>query len=308
MSGLRTSPAYWPTFVDPALAAMPRGSVPVSIVILALNEEANLGPCIQSCGFSDDIHVLDSGSTDRSIEVARSHGAQVWTNPFESFAAQRNWAIDNIPHKYAWVFHLDADERFTPELVCEVQKLVDLERDEAGWFVPNLLIFMGRWLKFASGYPVYQVRLFHRERLRFQAHGHSQRELTDGLIGTMHEPYLHFNFSKGLHDWFEKHNRYSSQEAAQAFAERGGALGLGSLFISDKIKRRRAMKSLAYRLPCRPTLRWLHAMILQRAILDGPAGWMYARLLAMYEKMTDLKLKELRLAAKSASKHGAHHP
>lgn len=293
MSNLRTSPAYWPSYVDPQAGKV---NVPVTIVILALNEEANLGPCIESCAFSDDIHVLDSGSTDQSVKVSKAHGAQVWTNKFESFAAQRNWAIDNIPHKYNWVFHLDADERFTPELVEEIQKLLDLERDEAGYFVPNRLIFMGRWLKFASGYPIYQVRLFHRERLRFQVHGHSQRELTDGKVDKLVEPYLHFNFSKGLHDWFDKHNRYSSQEAKQAFNERGSALKLGALFSGDKTKRRRALKSLAYRMPLRPTLRWCYTMFWQRAVLDGSAGWMYARLLAMYEKMTDLKLKELRLA------------
>jgi len=295
MSGQRTSPAYWPTYVDTSLAKL---HVPVSVVILALNEEANLGPCIQSCAFTDDVHVLDSGSTDRSVEVANAHGAHVWTNKFETFAAQRNWAIDNITHKYHWVFHLDADERFTPELVREMQTLLDLERTEAGWYVPNRLIFMGRWLKFASGYPIYQVRLFHRERLRFQVHGHSQRELTEGVVGTLNEPYLHFNFSKGLDDWFEKHNRYSTQEAQQAFDERGSALKLSALCSSDKTTRRRTLKSLAYRLPLRPTLRWLHTMVLQRAVFDGPAGWMYARLLAIYEKMTDLKLKELRLNEK----------
>jgi glycosyltransferase involved in cell wall biosynthesis len=301
MSAQRTSPAYWPAFVDPLIASMTPGSVPITIVILALNEEANLGPCIDSCAFSDDIHVLDSGSTDRSVEVAEAHGAKVWTNTFESFAAQRNWAIDNVPHKYHWVFHLDADERFTPGLVAEMRRIIDLERLEAGWYVPNRLIFMGRWLKFASGYPVYQVRLFHRERLRFQVHGHSQRELTEGVVGKLDEPYLHFNFSKGLEDWFDKHNRYSSQEAQQAFDERGRGAGSAGVFSSDRTTRRRALKSLAYRFPMRPTLRWLYTMVMQRAMLDGPAGWRYARLLAMYEKMTDLKLKELRLVQRHQS-------
>jgi glycosyltransferase involved in cell wall biosynthesis len=294
MNGPRTSPAYSPTYVDAQLAS-PR--VPVTIVILAFNEECNLGPCIRSCAFSDDIHLLDSGSTDRSASVAKAHGAQVWTNKFVSFAAQRNWAIDHLPHKYDWVFHLDADERFTPGIVNEMRELIARNPSEAGFYVPNRLIFMGRWLRYASGYPVYQVRLFHRQRLRFQPHGHSQRELTTGAVGTLREPYLHFNFSKGLDDWFEKHNRYSTQEAQQALAERTHKLRLSELMSGDKIKRRRAMKSLAYRLPFRPTLRWLHTMLTQRAVLDGPPGWMYARLLAIYEKMTDLKLKELRLNA-----------
>ena len=301
MSSLRVNPAYWPAYIDPDIAAMTPGSVPVSVVILALNEEANLGPCIQSCAFSDDVHVLDSGSTDQSVAVAKQHGARIWTNKFENFALQRNWAIDNIEHKYSWVFHLDADERFTPGIIDEMREIIARGPGEAGYYVPNRLIFMGRWLRFASGYPVYQVRLFHRERLRFQPHGHSQRELTEGVVGKLGEPYLHFNFSKGLHDWFEKHNRYSTHEAQQAIEERTKKANIGSLFSADAITRRRAMKSLAYRLPMRPALRWLHVMFAQRAVLDGPPGWMYARLLAMYEKMTDLKMKELHLAQRHKS-------
>ena len=103
--------------IDDTLASptpMPGTSrVPVSVVILTLNEEINIAQCLASCAWCDDVHVLDSGSTDRTREIAEEKGATVHINPFESCGAQRNWAIDNIPTKYNWIFHLDADEQFT---------------------------------------------------------------------------------------------------------------------------------------------------------------------------------------------------
>src|SRR5262245_28981375 len=193
-----------------------RGTPPVSVVILTFNEEANIAECLASCGWCDDIHVVDSGSTDRTCEIARQLGAQVHTHTLQPldasdqparnwFATQRNWTIDNITHKHQWVFHLDADERFTPELVAEMDKILAKAPSEAGFYVPNKLMLMGRWLKRASGYPIYQMRLFHLQRMRFREFGHGQREDCEGEIGWLKSPYLHFNFSKGLYDWLEKH-------------------------------------------------------------------------------------------------------
>jgi glycosyltransferase involved in cell wall biosynthesis len=268
---------------------------PVSVVILTLNEEDNIPGCLASCAWSDDVHVLDSGSKDRTVELSRSLGAGVHTNPFESFGAQRNWAIDNIPLRHDWVFHLDADERFTPELVRAMDRLVASGPAEAGFHVPSRLMFMGQWLRRAGGYPVYQMRLFHRARMRFCDHGHGQREQSEGQVGRLDEPYLHFAFSKGLHDWLDKHNRYSTLEARQMLAEGGegasaGAL-LGAVFGGDRIARRRALKRLTSRTPCRATARRLYTLLVQGGLLDGRAGWTYARMLAVYEEMIALKLR-----------------
>lgn len=271
-------------------------SPPASIVILTLNEEDNIGPCIESCAWCDDVHVLDSGSTDRTQEIARSAGATVHENPFESFGAQRNWAIDNIPLANDWVFHLDADERFLKPLVDEVASLLAEDPEEAGYYVPSKLMFMGRWLKRTGGYPTYQMRLFHKARMRFQDYGHGQREFTEGSIGTLREPYLHFNFSKGLDEWFDKHNRYSAAEARQAIEEANIPIGraLRSLAAGDAVGRRRAMKALAYRLPARSLLWMIYLMIFRLGFLDGRAGYNYTRLRAIYESMTATKLAVLR--------------
>lgn len=150
------------------------------MVILTLNEEINVADCIRSLAGCDDVHVLDSGSTDRTREIAAGLGAGVHVNRFESFGKQRNWAIDHIPLRHDWVLHLDADERLTPEGLAELRQVVASAPPHAGWYLPSKLVFMGRWLKRAGGYPTYQMRFFHKGRMRFMDYGHGQRELTQG--------------------------------------------------------------------------------------------------------------------------------
>ncbi|MHC4977198.1 MAG: glycosyltransferase [Planctomycetota bacterium] len=263
-------------------------------MILSLNEEVNIDACLASCAWCDDVHVLDSGSTDRTQEIARECGAEVHENPFTSFGAQRNWAIENIPTKHEWVFHLDADERFTPELVREMTELLKTQPSEAGYHVPSKLMFMGRWLKYSGGYPTYQMRLFHSGRMRFRDYGHGQRELTQGLVSTLQNAYIHHAFSKGLYDWFEKHNRYSSLEALQLLASRHDRIGLLDFIGGNPVKRRRAWKLLSYKLPARPLMRLCFTLFLQGGILEGRAGRSYATLLASYERMITLKVRWLK--------------
>lgn len=271
-----------------------RLTAPVSVVILTLNEEVNIADCLASCRWCDDAHVLDSGSTDRTREMAERLGATVWEHPFESFGAQRNWAIDNIPVKHDWIFHLDADERFTPALVREMNDLLRRDPSEAGFHVPSKLMFMGRWLKRSGGYPTYQMRLFHKQRMRFRDWGHGQREDGEGVIGKLGEPYVHYAFSKGLYDWLDKHNRYSSLEALQIIASRHERPTPQRLLSRDAVERRRAWKLVGYRLPFRPFMRWFVTLILTGGVMEGRPARTYASLLATYERMTTLKVRLLK--------------
>jgi glycosyltransferase involved in cell wall biosynthesis len=269
-------------------------STPVSVVILTLNEETNVAACLASCDWCDDVHVLDSGSTDRTVEIARQCGATVHVHPFKAFGDQRNWAIDNITTRHDWIFHLDADERFTPDLVAAIAALIATGPLEPGFYVPEKLMFMRRWLKRSAGYPKYQMRLFHKARIRFRDYGHGQRELTDGTVGMLDEPYLHLAFSKGLDDWLDKHNRYSSLEALQAYEGSREHWPLPWLMSSDPVRRRRAWKEFAHQLPFGPFARWFVTLFVRGGILEGQAGWTYAHLIAMYEEMIRLKLRLLR--------------
>jgi glycosyltransferase involved in cell wall biosynthesis len=268
---------------------------PVSVVILSLNEEINIKECLASCAWCGDIHLLDSGSLDGTQEIARELGAIVHVNQFESFGKQRNWAIDNITVKNDWVFHLDADERFTPEQVREMQRVLAENPQNAGYHVPSRLMFMGKWLKHSGGYPTYQMRLFHRDRMRFQDYGHGQMELTRGRIVKLKKPYLHYNFSKGIDEWYSKHNSYSRKEAQLAFDESRPTFELmRTIILANAVERRRAMKSLSYTFPFRATFIGLYMLFIQLGLFDGKAGWNYIRMRTTYERMIDTKLSALR--------------
>jgi glycosyltransferase involved in cell wall biosynthesis len=265
--------------------------VAISVVVLTRNEEINIAQCLESCAWCDDVHVVDSGSSDRTVEIARQHGAQVHEHPFLSFGQQRNWAIDHAGCKHRWQFHLDADERFTPELLAEVRRAI-IDRP-AAYLVPTKLMFRGTWLRRSSGYPVYQVRLIDSQRTRFIDVGHGQREQTSGPIVKLKEPYLHHAFSHGLGAWFAKHNQYSSEEARVALAElaRESVIRQAREFLfANGIERRRAAKRLTYRIRGR---RWFHFVwqyILRGGFRDGPAGLAHARLLSMYESWIESKM------------------
>jgi len=269
---------------------------PVSVVILTYNESSNILDCLASCAWCDDVHVLDSYSQDHTVELVRaSSGASVYQRRFSSFGDHRNWAIDHIECKHDWVFHLDADERFTSALVEAMRQRIGSDPVEGGFHIPHKFIFMGRWLKHTVGYPTYQMRLFHKERMRFTDHGHGQRELEGQRVGILDEPYLHYGVSKGIDDWIEKHNRYSTLEALEVLSESSRRPPLRTLFSGNRVDRRRAWKRLSFHLPLRPQVRWLMTMYFSGGVLEGRPGWTYARMLLLYERMTSMKVQLLKL-------------
>lgn len=266
----------------------------ISVLILTLDEEVNIGNCLDSVAWADDVLVLDSGSTDRTVEIARLKGARVMHRPFDSFAAQRNYGLreGNLAHE--WVLHLDADERVTPPLHDELVRVARHGGKDA-FRVPSKLIFQGTWLKHAGMYPTYQIRFGRRDALAFKQVGHGQRgDLSPDRIGTLDEPLLHYAFSKGISHWFERHNRYSTDEARHAAELMEEAIDWAGLLSDDVQRRRRALKDLSYRLPLRPLLRFLYVYVLRRGFLDGRAGFDYAVMMAVYEYMTTLKTRLLR--------------
>jgi glycosyltransferase involved in cell wall biosynthesis len=269
-------------------------SLPVSVLILTLNEEVNLEACVAALAGFDDVVVLDSFSSDGTVALAERLGARVYQRRFDTFAAQRNHGLEHLQLRHDWVLHLDADEVMTPALREEIAGAIRDGRFDA-YRIPSKLMFEGRWLRYSGMYPTYQVRLGRRAALRFSQVGHGQREaLAPERVGTLREPYLHHSFSKGLADWFERHNRYSTDEAAESVARLQGdtRTDWAGLFSRAPTRRRRALKALSVFLPFRPTLRFLYMYVLRRGFLDGRAGWTYCRLLALYEYMIVLKTRE----------------
>ncbi|QNN69278.1 glycosyltransferase family 2 protein [Thermomonas carbonis] len=259
-----------------------------------MNEAANLPRCLASIAWSDDVVVLDSGSTDATVEIAQARGARVITRPFDSFAGQRNHAMEHAQFKHSWVLHLDADEVVTEVLREELLAIACAASTRFPVFrVPSRIIFMEQWLKHAGMYPAYQVRFGRADALRFIDHGHGQREVQPPeQVGTLVHPLDHYNFSKGINDWFARHLRYAEHEARQMLAERAQPLRIGDMLSMDATIRRRGLKRIAARLPMRATLRFLYSYVLRRGFLDGIAGLQYARMLAIYQQFIDFNIQQ----------------
>jgi glycosyltransferase involved in cell wall biosynthesis len=266
----------------------------ISVLILTLNEEDNLEKCLQSLRWSDDIVVLDSFSTDRTVKIAEEMGAQVVQRRFDNWSTHQNWAVRNIPFKYPWVYYSDADEIVPAELRDEMLAVTrNADAEPVAYRLRYKNFFCGRWIKHCGIYPVWALRLFRPEKIRWERLVNPV-PVVQGAEGRLENHFHHYSFNKGLEAWFEKHNRYSSQEAEEGSkAIRNGFEDWASLFsLRGGPPRRRALKELAFRLPFRPTLRFLYMYLLRMGFLDGWEGLTYCRLLTIYEYMIVLKMRE----------------
>lgn len=264
-----------------------------SVLILTKNEEANIGACLESVSWCDDVVLLDSASTDRTCEIAAAAGARILRRKFDDFGAQRNYALDRGEFKHAWVFHLDADERFNESLRRECGEVIAKDEHSA-YFVANRLLFLGRWIKRSSQYPYHQVRLVKRGEARFAKSGHGQKEdLALRGTGYLRTPYDHLNFSKGIADWVERHNRYSSEEAAAASATCEGPIPFTDLLSADSLVRKRALKRLHARLPARWLFKFVYLYVWKLGFLDGYPGFAYCMLNGFYDFLISAKIKEI---------------
>ena len=252
-----------------------------SVVVLTLNEEKALPACLESVRSCGDIVVLDSGSTDRTLEIARQAGARVFTRPFDDFAGQRNHAQREIPFRNPWVLHLDADERMTAELDRECREAAK-RADVDGFRIAPMMYFQGRWVRHCTDYPAYQARLVRTPRFEFIQVGHGQREDPRMRMDNLAESYIHDMSVYGVDSWIEKHRRYARHEAASVLRDDAGG-AMGRLLSPDPIVRRRAVKRLSFALPFRPVLRFVYQYFLQMGFLDGPEGLRYCLLLSRYE-------------------------
>ncbi|MGC2161810.1 MAG: glycosyltransferase family 2 protein [Silvibacterium sp.] len=280
----------------------------ISILILTLNEEKNLPACLETCRWSDDIHVLDSYSTDNTVKIAQSYGAKVWFRKFDSFSQHQNWALENIPFKHPWVFYYDADERITSELAVSMQTAVRQPCDNVAFRIQRRDFFLGRWLRHVQMTPFYD-RLFRHQKMRYERLGHCVSR-PDGPVGTLPGYLDHFPFSKGIAEWVAKHNFYSTQEAQQILKNREENTSFRyrqALFAKDTHERRRNLKELYYRMPARPLLKFLVMYIGKRGFMDAGAGFAYSVLIAFYEYMIVLKLRELEQLQKAHSSLPAGH-
>jgi len=281
-------------------------ATPVSILIPIKNESANLERCLVSVRWADEVWVVDSQSTDGSQALAGAAGAKVVQFAFNgTWPKKKNWALENLPFRNDWVFILDADEVLPPEAEAEFRTIVeDPKHPVDGYWINRRFMFMGRWLKHAY-YPNWNLRLFRHRLGRYEkltevdtASGDNEvheHVVVQGRTSRLRCEMDHYAFPD-VATFVEKHNRYSNWEARVALDR---YLGRGTQHLqSEAVGWRRRLKILSQRLPARPLLRFCYVYFWQLGILDGRAGYDFARLHAFYEFLCVLKTRELMNAAK----------
>lgn len=271
-----------------------REGVPVSVMIFTLDEAIHLPGCLGALAWCDDVIVVDSFSTDRTEAISRRAGARFFQNAFTGFGDQRNWALDHCEPEHEWVLILDADERVTPELVEEFKtELPNVSEDVAAFRIRRRFHLWGRWLRHSSLYPSWVVRLVRRDRVRYINRGHAESQEVQGRIGDLRHDLIDENL-KGLEEWFERQNRYSTKEAAFELEQEATPFDWSGLLSSDSLRRRAALKRLASRLPGRPGFYFLYSYVLRGGFLDGRDGFVFCMMKTTYQRMVVIKKFELR--------------
>ncbi len=264
----------------------------IAAIILTKNEERDLPECLYSIkDIATEIYVIDSGSTDGTQEIARTFGATVLDHPFENYARQFNWALDNIPFRAGWILRIDADERFHSELTRELARLIpDLPLEVTGIMVARRIRFLGRSIRFGEMYPVWLLRLWRTGAGRCEDRWMDEYiEINEGRTIRVRGDLLH-DIPKSLTEWTAKHNSYATRECTDILSISRELPG-----EEDKGFRRRLKQSVYLRLPLfyRAFAYWAYRYVIKLGFLDGKVGLIYHFLHGFwYRFLVDAKLYE----------------
>jgi glycosyltransferase involved in cell wall biosynthesis len=273
----------------------------VSVLIPVKNEAINLPACLESVRWADEVFVVDSQSTDGTAAAAEAAGARVVQFHYPGAGPKKkNWSLANLPFQNEWVLILDGDERVPPALAQEIRESIRRDDAPAGYYVNRRLIFLGRWIRHCGWYPSWNLRLFRHRLGRYETVGVDAPNTGDnevhehvvlqGPAGYLRHDLLHHD-CKSLFHFLERHNRYSDWDAAVF-----NRLRREPLFQRDSltgaVARKRLLKRVWVRLPCRPLLFFLYLFILRAGFLDGAAGWHFCLLASIHQYHISLKMKE----------------
>jgi glycosyltransferase involved in cell wall biosynthesis len=271
----------------------------LAVIILTLNEEVNITHALDSVsGWADEIFVLDSFSTDQTLEIVRQYGCHIAQNKFENYAKQRNHALDHLPIRSEWVFFLDADEWLSSELKEEISTLIVTSPEQNGFYIKRRLIWMGRWIR-RGYYPSWQLRLFRYGKGRCEDRAVNEHLLVKGKTGHLQNDFTDEN-RKGVSDWIAKHNGYAKREAQELINIRSvkGDREINVSLFGTQSQRRRWLRYRVWNnLPplIRPFLYFGYRYMLLGGFLDGREAFTFHFLQALwYPLLIDVTYLELR--------------
>jgi glycosyltransferase involved in cell wall biosynthesis len=281
--------------------------VPLAVIVLTFNEEQNLEACLGSVrGWASEIHVVDSGSTDRTRELAVACGALVAEHPFETHARQWAWALDALPIASEWILALDADQRVTPELQRSIAAALAGGPSVDGYFVCRRQVFRGRWIRHGGYYPKYLLKLFRRGRGQVSADLVDHHFEVTGPTARLDGDLVEDNRNEAsIAAWIDKHNRYARLQAADEIARRRQGAPKGRLF-GNPDERTAWLKVRWLRLPLylRPAMYFVYRYLFRLGFLDGREGFVFHVLQAFwYRLLVDINIEEqLRIESRVTDK------
>ncbi len=247
----------------------------ISATIITLNEEENIAEAISTLTFADEIVVVDSESTDRTVEIACQLGARVMVQKWLGYAAQKNFAAEQAAHD--WVFNLDADERVTPELAKEIAELKQQQNpDIAAFQMPRRVFYLGKWIQHSGWYPDYKIRLYNRTQAEWQGDYVHESVKTKGKVARLTGDLLHYTI-RHASEHHLRMDRYTTLAAAEAHAQ-GKRASLLAMLVA-------------------PLAAFLKSYIFKRGFLDGVQGLAIACFAAHYVFLKNLKLWEKQRAS-----------
>jgi glycosyltransferase involved in cell wall biosynthesis len=286
-----------------------RNPASLAVIILTYNEEANLAQALNSvAGWADEVYLLDSFSTDGTLEVARAYGCQVVQHRFENYAKQRNAALDQLPVRSEWILFLDADEWLSTELKAEIRAKILENPEENGFYLKRRFVWMGTWIR-RGYYPTWILRLFRRGFGRCEDRAVNEHLLVEGETGYLQHDFTDEN-RKGISEWIAKHNDYATREARELLNTRSapGYQEIDARLFGTQAQRKRWLRYKVWnRTPplVRPFFYFFYRYVLRGGFLDGKAAFIYHFLQALwFPLLIDVKYLELNLAQGPGTKDG----
>jgi glycosyltransferase involved in cell wall biosynthesis len=291
-------------------------ALPITVIVAVRNEERNLPRCLESLRGVGEVYVIDSQSTDRTVEIAQEHGAHVVQFHYNGgWPKKRQWAMESLPLSYDWIFLVDADECLTPDLQIEIRDAIE-NPDYDGYYIALRMFFLGRELR-RSGASFYKLSLFRRGKARFECrlkdqdqsmadmeiHEHIVLEERNAAASArttkLKNPLLHHNV-ESLSRYIRKHDEYSNWEARVWLEGEDNSRDIPPSLFGSQAQRRRWLRKRFFALPGSPILFFVYKYLFCLGFLDGIPGLIYCGMQGV--QFFNIKAKIYELKAQRAAK------